>query len=650
MNSQKENRQANFTTIIISLGIVFMVFTELSWVSDPKLHVSGIIQSFVNLLLLAKLFSPYEFAVNRSLKRLHTISVFFGLFYAISIVNSAIPSESIFVFLKTANYALFFILISTYSANKLINWNQIGVVITFCFVITLSYISIELFYYKVSPYYVKGTFMNKNITAIFLLLSVPFVIKTLKSPTHFLVRSLLLFTLFYFIFLAFFLHNKAVLLGIFIGIFFYLLVSLEHIKKIKKKYFVYVSIVTLALFTSAIYLAPSSINALIDGTTFKERLLIWENSLQMLFEHPFGVGGGNWQFWFPKYGLDGFFTLNEAIETGVQTIQRPHNDYLWIATEAGIPALLTCFVFIFIIWRNLISARDWHLNITSVAIRIVFLAYLVISFFDFPLERNDIQYIFIIFIVFTLISSPSESIITQSKFPKTIALFIGAMITLSSLTIHAERLSKEYVSTSIIGYDLSTRWENIIDLFENNNFTYYKINNFSIPHEWYVANAYLKIGKLDSAKMHLENAHDKAPFQLCIINSLSSLNLALNNNKEALAITDKGLVISSENRKNLLYRSIALFNLKRYEDAFNCYIQIINRFDNPAPYHKIMPKIFNNYIELEKGRNPIKYSIRSLTNIEVSDSLKEVFLYEIQFHNKTKEYMLNVFDFDLVQN
>jgi hypothetical protein len=63
-----------------------------------------------------------------------------------------------------------------------------------------------------------------------------------------------------------------------------------------------------------------------------------------------------------------------------------------------------------------------------------------------------------------------------------------------------------------------------------------------------------------------------------------------------------------------------------------------------------MPKIFNNYIELEKGRNPIKYSIRSLTNIEVSDSLKEVFLYEIQFQNKTKEYMLNVFDFDLVQN
>ena len=93
---------------------------------------------------------------------------------------------------------------------------------------------------------------------------------------------------------------------------------------------------------------------------------MWENSGEMIKENfVFGVGAGNWQVYFPKYGFDKF-SVNE-IKNGLTTYQRPHNDFLWILCETGIIGILafvSIFIIIsFLIYFNIISK---HNNLFSV--------------------------------------------------------------------------------------------------------------------------------------------------------------------------------------------------------------------------------------------------------------------------------------------
>lgn len=65
------------------------------------------------------------------------------------------------------------------------------------------------------------------------------------------------------------------------------------------------------------------------------RLVIWENSLDIIQDAPLlGIGLGNWQYEYPRYDE------GESVWEGA-TPKRPHNDYIWIASELGIIGLLT---------------------------------------------------------------------------------------------------------------------------------------------------------------------------------------------------------------------------------------------------------------------------------------------------------------------
>ncbi len=112
----------------------------------------------------------------------------------------------------------------------------------------------------------------------------------------------------------------------------------------------------------------------------------WGNSLMMIKEHPvLGVGLGNWRFNYPLYYKS--FTPDPTFNYNVQ-VRKTHNDYLQLAAECGIPALV---LFLLLWGRQFYLLRysttsdddgeDWRLPILA-----SLTAFSVIMFFSFPMQ------------------------------------------------------------------------------------------------------------------------------------------------------------------------------------------------------------------------------------------------------------------------
>ncbi len=123
------------------------------------------------------------------------------------------------------------------------------------------------------------------------------------------------------------------------------------------------------------------------------RLNVWKGSLQMAGEHPLtGVGPGNWKVQAPLYYQQSFEHVSAL------NWLRPHNDFIWVASEKGyIGFLLYLCVFVlsfFYLLRVMQKkpeddSRDKQVFALFIAAGIT--AYLADSFFSFPYERIEVQ-------------------------------------------------------------------------------------------------------------------------------------------------------------------------------------------------------------------------------------------------------------------
>lgn len=139
------------------------------------------------------------------------------------------------------------------------------------------------------------------------------------------------------------------------------------------------------------------------------RVEFWEAGIQILKDHPYGIGLANTIFVAPKY--------NTSIEGGQKILDYLHNDYLQLFVETGwIGAcllLFTFYFFLFISCRNLVKYRkvlpsQQYVFCSAAFSGIVAMAFH--SFFDFNLQipANCFYFVFLLAMVATY-STPRKS-------------------------------------------------------------------------------------------------------------------------------------------------------------------------------------------------------------------------------------------------
>lgn len=121
------------------------------------------------------------------------------------------------------------------------------------------------------------------------------------------------------------------------------------------------------------------------------RFNYWNSSVEMIKESPItGIGAGNWRINFIKQGLRG---LNKSIIDGYTTINRPHNDILWVSSETGIIGVFGFLGFlVFSLLYTLKAAIVEELQsqkLSYIFSLVGITSFIIYGFFEFPLERPE---------------------------------------------------------------------------------------------------------------------------------------------------------------------------------------------------------------------------------------------------------------------
>lgn len=564
----------------------------------------------------------------------------------ISFFSSDVVSESHAVFSKLLMLFSLFIITTALIYNNIIRLNQLLLAGILFGLITISFPVFELIQKSLNGGHllkdvniIRGNSANKNLLSSILFLCLPFFFIGLQQGKKIKLLSLLGITSTLLILAT--IRTRAVLLACFIFLTLLICYEIKQRFAIKKRYFLIVGLVGLFLlfssykfyFENKITLQHSSkdiaqryITRLLDSKTLESRIHFWENSWQMSKEHPLlGVGLGNWQIHFPKYGLNNF--AEYKITNGESTLQRPHNDYIWILCETGIFGLLAYLMIFGVIFFQLYSLirkaktskEKWLFFIILSAL----VGYLVISFFDFPYERIEHQVIVMLF--FSIVASAyykAFPIVERNYKPFLIVLLIP--IGYSSL-VSFYRFSGEQHAVKMYAAKDNKNWaETIYEAKKANNY-FYRLDNTTMPLTWYEGIAHFNEGRIEDSQDCFEKAYQLTPYNIQVITNLASTYQAKGKLDEAVALYNEALKISHNFDEAKLNLAALYFNKKELDKAYSTINEVEVTSKNPK-YKIYLVPILNQKINAYLKTATDKVTVNSLVkNVTTKEALLKLF-------------------------
>ena len=296
------------------------------------------------------------------------------------------------------------------------------------------------------------------------------------------------------------------------------------------------------------------------------RLKMWNSSLQLAEDHLLlGVGAGNW-----KSAVIPYYHLNFG--SHYQNWRRPHNDFLWVLTEKGMPGLLL-FLVIFVLvffygFKILFNQRDKNRLFLTILILTGTGSYLVASFFTFPLERINHQVylaVFLALIISMYYKNQSERNESNLFSRVNIVIFI-----LSLFSVYYSYLAvRQEVTVRKIANAMNTgRNHRAIKYCDLAYTPFTTIDNNNIPIKMYRGVINLRLKNYRQSYSDFKQALEEFPNQISVLNNLAIATSELKRNKEALEYLDKALYLFPHFEKSLVNQTIVYFNAGDYRSAY----------------------------------------------------------------------------------
>jgi O-antigen ligase len=175
--------------------------------------------------------------------------------------------------------------------------------------------------------------------------------------------------------------------------------SFGFLKSRKTGILVSVSFLILVLILVVIFPAiRERVTSFVDPSQSETRLNLWKTSLSVFADNPIlGVGEDNFDYHFEHYKVEGFY----------DTIVHPHNDYLNILVQSGLPGLIAWLT----IWGIALSSgmnafrslRDARVKAIAVGATLSLIGFLVGSFFQnyYGTFYNCLEWWFIVGMIMT---------------------------------------------------------------------------------------------------------------------------------------------------------------------------------------------------------------------------------------------------------
>ena len=463
-------KPTDFSNSIVTLIITFYLLIEFV----PKVEIQDqmgmhwLLLSVLNILTTIYIFKDKKLIKDGQLSAVfkNSITVAYLSFFSLAGISLFVAAnfiEGLVVYNRLFTALLSFLLLSILLLNKISVLKNIALVIT---VITFlqGFDTVTQFYKGLGKAQIdalinslQGATGNKNVFAAAFVIKLPFVVYCIFTREGFFkVLAILGLGL---CFLSVFLINaRAAFLGMILELAI-ILFALGYVNwkegQLKKhlitsSYLISVLLISFFISQNSLKKATennsatfgtvaSRLGSLSEQTTAESniRLAYWEKSIELIKKKPFtGVGYGNWKLYTPLY-------TNTLLNDNVFS-KHPHNDFIEIAGETGMPnalIFLSIFVFALVLTiKQLISSHSLETKTIAVIAFAAMCGYFVDAFFNFPAERPNIQLLFALALAILLVNwlankQPSTKN-TATNYSRSFCL-LAFLLSVGAIYVHA---------------------------------------------------------------------------------------------------------------------------------------------------------------------------------------------------------------------
>jgi O-antigen ligase len=530
--------------------------------------------------------------------------------YWYSVLNATNPTEAIFVATKISLYTALAVVTYLLYVNKIISFKYVvyGLIIACFITVVLVLKDIYLLnnqhinlWESDNVYKINATFGHKNLLSSYLLFTLPFLFIGIKNKFKIFFKVLLILLVLVVLVLLLFLQTRAALLALVIGVVFYaFLLCWNYTKQqqVNRLLLPVLLVIGILFFSAGIYIFRDKFSVITRTESFKERAALWQNSWEMLKAHPMGVGAGNWQIMLPKYGVQKFYEFNYRVTEGLTTFQRPHNDFLWVLCETGFIGGLTYVLIFVLVLMALLKIKPHDAFFDSNILAAFVVSYMVVALVDFPLERIEHSFIFLMVASISLASVKfGRAMILPIK------LVLLGVLCIAFWALYAAKLrwSSELQLHKMYKAHQTQNWNALINTSVKANNSMLNMDYFSIPVSWYTGVAYFSLGDLPMSKKFFEEAYQTNPYQIHVLNNLGVCYTKEQNYQLGLPLLEQANVISPTFSDGISTLAGAYYNAGRYKDAWRVIATF--KFDEQnLQYITFATAIAKAYLNEEKNK------------------------------------------------
>jgi len=393
---------------------------------------------------------------------------------------------------------------------------------------------------------IYGTMAHKNLFASALFLTLPFVIYGMFCFSGFWKKAAVLSLTFIFASIIFS-RTKAVWGAIILAGTAVLLIALRGRKR---------SIITAIclILLAFLYYYTYTVSSF---ASLNERILLWKKSFLMIKENPLlGVGPGQWKIMLPKYGRiekklpepDG--TMSEV------WFQRPHNDYIWVLSETGVPGFL-CYLSVFLtmfyyIFRLLFHAENKDKKLFFLSMLFGIAGYMVNAFFCFPRERI-VHNIFLTLIMSCILAEyhrkfKINAIKNKAVFRNQNLILLRLLILCIVLCIifgYARLIAEIHTQNALEARKIGD-WQRVLSETAQADSLFYNMDPASTPVAFYRGIADFSLGRILPALDDFKKAYQAHPYHIHVLNNLGTCYALSGDNEKAAEFYHKALAVSPQ--------------------------------------------------------------------------------------------------------
>ncbi len=538
-------------TVLVQLLFVAATFVFISGQYDPILYPARFVCAGILIAIAVGISFHSNIKIHLGRRSLIVLIVACGMILY-SIQSSTNWKEGMYGGLTLfGSYTAFMLFKALIQHNsKIIDW--VAQTMLFINLVVLGWIAVQISIYGSGDLYLlRGPFIHRNICTGFLILNIPLLIHVFRLKHFYKWLSIFVVTLN--LALILFLQTRSAWVAALLCLVAASLLYRKQLTAITKRFKILMIaigatiIIVLGFYHSKVWHKIDSTlhySTVVNNDSFviKERLILWKKSIALIQEHPlFGVGPNNWRIDFPNYGV-----LASRAAGGNLIYQRPHNDYLWICSEYGIPIFL--FLIIAIgraVYRGVNGSKEHLIFILGIV------AFMGIAFFSFPIERPILLLLFLFMLaicdVKPLFDSEVDIETDRKSNDLTFPVWIFVIPLGASMLLNLSRLNIEKNINRTEALKLIHLHDPFIESVAEIQSSFHNVDLLGTPLA-YRRYAHLQHSLSPDSSMSLLNQAEKAnPNNILVLNELANLNLKQGKKNQARSYFKRTRHISPQN-------------------------------------------------------------------------------------------------------